>query len=230
MLFINSSKLSTSRRFSISITWWIFLGWLLSSSLTLTELFQNHVKWILPAFFNCLHLEDNWWFSWHMLSETKSLPEKFSWVRTSDLLLRLFLLIRMLRSCFLHLNLTIRDNALQMLFSRKPSPIDAGKGFISSDSQRCYWALLTAFLSNWTILSVSKRFQFLLTVSSELRISYRLKKLSKRLVRSDSLEDMSSTRTSLSINSSFERFSSWLLVRTIIIYEYRWYKIKIRLN
>ena len=32
------------------------------------------------------------------------------------------------------------------------------------------------------------------------------------------------------VNFSFERFSSWLLVRTIIIYEYRWYKIKIRSN
>ena len=66
----------------MSITLWIFVGWLLSLSLTLTELFQNHVEWILPAFFNCLHLWDNWWFSWHMLSETKSLPEKLSWVKT----------------------------------------------------------------------------------------------------------------------------------------------------
>ena len=42
-----------------------------------------------------------------MLSETNSLPEKFCSVRTSDLLRRFFLLIRMLRFCFLHLNLTI---------------------------------------------------------------------------------------------------------------------------
>ena len=83
--------------------------------------------------------------------------------------------------------------------------IDPGTGFISSDSRRWYWALLTAFLSNWTILSVSKRLQFLLTVSSELRISYRLRKSPKRLVRSDSLEDMSSTLICLLINSSFER-------------------------
>ena len=115
----------------------------------------------------------------------------------------------------------VRDNALQTLFSRISLPIDAGTGFMSCDSRWWYWALLTAFLSNWTILSVSKRLQFLLTVSSELRISYRLRKSSKRLVRSDSLEDMSSTLISSSIYSSFERFSSWLLVRTIIIYEYR---------
>ena len=144
-----------------------------------------------------------------MLSEKNSLPEKFSWVRTSNLTRRFFLLIRMLRFCFLSLNLTItppfffkrcdawrssgltlwpvRHNALQTLFWRTSSPIDAGTGFISSDSRWWYWALLTAFLSNWTILSVSKRLQFLLTVSSELRISYRLRKSSKRLVRSDSL-------------------------------------------
>ena len=124
----------------------------------------------------------------------------------------------------------VMDNTLQTLFSRMSSPIETGTWFISSNSQWWYWALLTAFLSNWTILSVCKWLEFLLTVSSELRISYYLRKSLKWLVRSDSLEDMSSTLISLSINSSFERFSSWLLVRTIIIYEYRWYKIKIRLN
>ena len=127
-----------------------------------------------------------------MLSKTRSLPEKLSWVRTSDLLRRFFLLIRMLRFCFLHLNLIItvsfffkrlhawrssgftswlvRDYALRTMFSSTSSPIDAGTGFISSDSRRWYWALLTAFLSNWTILSVSKRLQFLLTVRSEFHI------------------------------------------------------------
>ena len=47
------------------------------------------------------------WFSWHMLSERKSLSENFIRVRRFDLVWRLFLLIRMLRFCFLHLNLTI---------------------------------------------------------------------------------------------------------------------------
>ena len=144
-------SVSTSRSFSMSITLWIFLGWLLSLILILTELFQTHVEWILPTFFNYLHLLDNWWFSWYMLSEMKSLPEKSSWLRTSDLLQRFFLLIRMLRFCFLHLNLTItmsfffkrwhawkssgliswplRDNALQTLLSRTSSLIDEITGF-----------------------------------------------------------------------------------------------------
>ena len=165
-----------------------------------------------------------------MLSKMKSLPEKLSWVRPSDFLWRFFPLIRMLCLCFLHLNSImtvffffkwwhawrssgftswpVRENALQTLLSRTSSPIVVGRGFISSDSWQWYWALSTAFLSNWTILSLSNRLQFLLTVSSEERISYRLRKSSKRLVRSDSLEDISSTLISSSINSSFERFSS----------------------
>ena len=93
---------------------------------------------------------------------------------------------------------------------------------ISSDSCWQYCALLTAFLSNWTILSLSKWLQFLLTVSSEERISSCLRKSSKQLVKWDSLEHISSTLISLSINSSIERFSSWLFVQAIMIYEYRW--------
>ena len=129
-----------------------------------------------------------------MLSETKSLPETLSLGRISDLLRRFFLLIRMIHFCFLHLNWTITvsfffqwDNALQTLLIRtSSSPTDAGTGFISSDSWWWYWALLTVFLSNWTIISLSKRLQFLLTVSPEERISYCLRKSLKRLVRSDS--------------------------------------------
>ena len=88
---MNSSKLSTLRSFSMSIMWYIF------AVLTFVTLFQNHLEWIFPAFFNCLHLYANWWFSWHMLSEMKSLPANFSWLRFSDLLRRFFLSIRMFR-------------------------------------------------------------------------------------------------------------------------------------
>ena len=66
----------------------------------------------------------------------------------------------------------IRDNALQTLLSITSSPIDAGTVFIS---RLWYWAQVTTFLSNWTILSLNKHLQFLLTVSSEEIISYRLK-------------------------------------------------------
>ena len=187
---------------------------------------------------------NRWWLLWYMLSETKSLPEKLSWVRPSDLLQRFLLLIRMLCLCFLDLNLTMTvsfflkwwqtwrlsgltswlasDNALQTVLWGTSSPIEAGTGFISRDSWQWYCTLLAALLSSWTILSSNKRLQLLLAVISEERISYQLRKSSKRLVRSDSLEDISSTLISFSINSSFERFSSWIHVCTIMIYKYRW--------
>ena len=43
VFFMNSSKSSTPRSFSMSIMWYIFAGWLLSLSLTFMTLFQNHV-------------------------------------------------------------------------------------------------------------------------------------------------------------------------------------------
>ena len=196
---MNSSKLSTPRSFSMSIMWYIFAGWLLSLSLTFITLFQNHVEWIFPAFFNCLHLYANWWFSWHMLSEMKSLPANFSWLRFSDLLRRFFLSIRMFRFCFLDLNFTItisfffrrwqawrssgitswpvRERALQTLSSSSSLLIDAGTGFISIDSRWWYWALLIAFLSSWMIRSLASWLQFFETASSENRISNLLVKI-----------------------------------------------------
>ena len=107
VLSMNSSKLSTARRFPMSIMWYIFAGWLLSLSLIFIILFQNHVEWIFPAFFNCLHLYAKWWFSWQIISEMKGLPANFSWLRFSDLLRTFFLSIRMLHFCFLDLNFAI---------------------------------------------------------------------------------------------------------------------------
>ena len=167
------SKLLTPRTFSISIMWYIFASWLFSLSLTFITLFQNHVEWIFQAFFNCLHLYANQWFSWHILSEMKSLPVNFSWLRFSDLFQRFFLSIRIFRFYFLDLNFTIsfffrrchawrssginlwpfRERALQTLSSSSSLLIDARTGFISIDSHRWYWGLLTAFLSSWMIRS-----------------------------------------------------------------------------
>ena len=107
VLFVNSCKLSTPTSFSMSVMWYIFAGWHLSLSLSFITLFQNHVEWIFPAFFNCLHFYANWWFSWPMLSKMKSLPANFSWLRFSDLLRRFFLSIRIFHFCFLDLNFTI---------------------------------------------------------------------------------------------------------------------------
>ena len=111
---------------------------------------------------------------------------------------------------------TVRESALQMLLSKISLLIDIRIGLFSSDS-RWYSSLLTVFLSNLTIVSLNKLLQFLVTNSSEERISYLLKNPSKRLVRLDILEDKSSTLTSSLINSSSETFSSWLLVWTTMM-------------
>ena len=161
----------------MSVIWRILTALLLSLSLTFTALFQNQVEWILPAFFSWRHLYASWWFSWHMLSDMKSLPENLSWRRSSDLFRRFFLLTSTLHLSFLHLHFTITDSfffkrwqackssgltscpakesALQMFTSSSSSLIDGGTGFTSTDTRRWYWAFVTAFLSNWTILSVN---------------------------------------------------------------------------
>ena len=110
MLLIKSSKLSMPRSFSMSIIWKILTGLLLSLCLTFTALFQNQVKWIFPAFFSWQHLYASWWFSWLMLSDMKSLPENFSWRRSSDLFWRFFWLTSTFCLSFLHLNFTITDS------------------------------------------------------------------------------------------------------------------------
>ena len=174
MLLIKSSKLSMPRSFSMSIIWKILAGLLLSLSLTFTALFQNQLEWIFPTFFSWRHLYAILWFSWHMLSDMKSLPENLSWRRSSDLFRRFFRLISTLCLCFLHLNFTITDSffferwqackwfgltscpvkesALQMFSSSSSSLIDGGTGFTSTNSCRWYWALVTAFLSNWNYI------------------------------------------------------------------------------
>ena len=178
------------KSFLSSIIWKILTGLLLSLSLTFT---QNQVKWIFPAFCSWQHLYASWWFSWHMLSDMKSLPENFSWHRSSDLFQRFFLLTITLCLTFLHLNFTItnlfffsqwqaskssglksclvRESALQMISSSSSLMIDGKTGFTSIDSHQWYWALATAFLSNWTTLSISNLLLFLVMTKFDETIS-----------------------------------------------------------
>ena len=145
-------------------------------------------------------------FSWHMLSDMKSLPENLSWRRSSDLFRRFFLLTSTLRLSFLHLNFTIshsfffkrwqtckssdltscpvKESALQMFISSSSSLIDGGTWFTSTDSRRWYWAFVTAFLSNWTTLSVNNLLQFLAIAKSDETTSNLLKKSSNRFDKS----------------------------------------------
>ena len=239
MLLIKSSKLSMPRSFSMSIIWKILTGLLLSLSLTFTALFQNQVGWIFSAIFSWRNLYASWWFSWHMFSNMKSLPENFSCRRSSDLFRRFFRLTSTFCLIFLNLNFTIshsfffkrwqacksfgltscpiKHSALQMFGSNCSSLIHLGRGFTSTDSHQWYWDLVTALLSNWTTLLVNNLLQFLVMAKSDETTSNLLKKSSNRFVKWEIFDVMSSTVMSSSNSSSFERFSNWLLVRTILV-------------
>ena len=83
-----SSKLSISKRFSMSVTWNILYILPCSVNLRFTTLLKNQVEWIFQALFSCQNLYANCWFSWDILSLTKSLPEKFRLLSSWDLLPR----------------------------------------------------------------------------------------------------------------------------------------------
>ena len=235
MLLIKSSKLSVPRSFSMSIIWKILTGLLPSLSLTFTALFPNQVEWIFPSLFSWRHLYASWWFPWHMLSNMKSLPEIFSLCRSSDLFRRFFpvnkyflfkfpafkfhnnrffLLQTMasLQVVWFNLMSCLANVQFELLITNWWRDRDT-----SMDSCRWYWTSVTAFLSNWTTLLVSNLLQFLVMAKSDETTSNLLKKSSNRFVKSEIFDVMSSTVMSSSISSSFERFSNWLLVRTILV-------------
>ena len=191
------------------------------------RLFQNQVEWFLLAFFSWRHLYANWWFSWHKLSEELTRKLWLTWI--FRFILEIVLLTSTLRLIFLHLHFTITDSfffkrwqackssaltsfsvkesTLQIFTSSSSSLIDGGTGFTSMDPCRWYWALVTAFSSNWTTPSVNNLLQFLAIAKWDETTSNLLKKSSNRFDKSDSFDVISSIVMSSSINSSFERFS-----------------------
>ena len=64
---------------------------LISLSSTFRAQSQKQAEWIFPVFFNWRHLYVTWWFSSHMLSDTKSLQTKFNRGGFSDLFRRFLL-------------------------------------------------------------------------------------------------------------------------------------------
>ena len=108
---MNSSKLSVSNRFSMSVTWNIL--WILpcSVSLMLTTLLKNQVEYIFLALLSCWYLYTSRWFSKDILLLTKSLPENFRFENSWDLVPR-FLRLYM-TDCFclrhLHFFITLSD-------------------------------------------------------------------------------------------------------------------------
>ena len=179
---------------------------------TFTGFFQSHVEWIFPAFFNWRPLYASWWFSWYILSNMKNLPQNLSWHRCSDIFRWFFLLTTTPRLSFLNLNFAITDSfllkrrqackwsgitsclgkeiTLQMFSLSSSSMIDWVAGFTSTDSRRWSWALVTAFFSNWTILSVNNLFQFLVLAKSDETFSNLHKKSLNWFDKPESFDDM----------------------------------------
>ena len=170
------SKLSISKRFSMSVTWNILYILPCFVNLRFTTLLKNQVEWILQALLSCRHLYTSCWLSWDILSLTKTLPENFRFLSSWDLLPRFLHLYMTEFFCLQHLNLTItlsdlfirwqacksfgttftpvNDKALQMFSSKISSVISAGTAFNSIVSL-LYWEFVTAVCSSCAIL-VSK--------------------------------------------------------------------------
>ena len=107
-----SSKFSISKRFSMSVTWNILYILLCSVNLRSTTLLKNQVDWIFLALLSCQHLYTGCWFSWDILSLTKSLPENYRLLSSWDLLSRFLRLYLTYFFCLWHLNWTITLSVL----------------------------------------------------------------------------------------------------------------------
>ena len=197
------------------------LSWLRSSDLFDTRSLPVNLSWLRSS----------------DLFDTRSLPVNLSWLRSSDLFWKIFLSTRTLCLCFLHLNFTItvscsfkrwqacrpsgltscpvKESALQVFSSSYSSLIDVGTGFTFTDSRQWHQALVTTFFSDWITLSVSNLLQFFVIAKSEEKTSDLFLQSSDRFDCSDSF-DMSSTVITSPMSSSFQRFSNWLFVQTVI--------------
>ena len=233
-----SSKLSFSKRFSVSLTWHILYILPCSVNLTLTTLLKNQVEctFKLSAFVH------SYWFSWDILSLTKSLPENFRLLSFWDLLPRFLLLHITEFFCLQHLNLTItlsdlliqwqvctsfgttftlvNGKALQMFSSKTYSVMSAGTGFNSIVSLLLYLEFVTALRSSCVIFVSKWELNFLHCYNSELTLSYFDKKslkFSSRLLSFVlSLTKLQSISASSWTSSSLLIFSYWLRVKTIL--------------
>ena len=116
-------------------------------------------------------------------------------------------------------DIPVRDSAWQTDCSRMLSAISDGTGLISRVSLLVYWALFKLLRSNWVIRSSRRSLQRLVIVRLELIISYFASKSLKRSFSSENFTFMSFLKFSRlktsSISSSFDKFSTLLLVCTI---------------
>ena len=112
----------------------------------------------------------------------------------------------------------VSDSASHTDCSRISSAICTG--LISSVSLLLYWALFRLLRSNWAMHSRRSSLQRLEINRLELTVSYFAWKSLNQSLSSENFALMSFLKFSrlrtLSISSSFDKFSDWLLVRTIV--------------
>ena len=96
-----------TKKFSIPVTWNIFCILPCSVNLVFTTLLKKRDECIFLTFLCCQYLYESCWFSWDILSLTKSVPESFKFVGSSDLLSRLLRLYISNCFCFNHVHFTI---------------------------------------------------------------------------------------------------------------------------
>ena len=238
-----SSKLSISKRFSMSVTWNILCILPCSVKLRFTSLLKNQVEWIFRALLSYRYLYVSCWFSWDILSLTKSPPKTFRLPSSWDLLPRVLRLYIIEFFCLRHLNFTmtlsrlfirwqayqafgttftsVYDKALQTFSSKTSSVMSAGTWFKSIFSLLLYWEFATALWSSCIILVSKCELSFLHCCNSELTLSYFHKKslnFSSRLLSFIliSLTKLELISVSSWMSSSLLIFSYWLWVKTIL--------------
>ena len=155
---------------------------------------KEQAEWIFRVLMSCRHLHASCWFSWDILSLTKSLPENLTFLSSWDWLPRFLNLYIAEIFCLQLLNLTItfsdlfirweacksfgttftavNDKSLKMFSSKTSSVMSVGTGFNSIVSLLLYWQFVTALGSSCIILVSKWELKFLHCCNSELTLSY----------------------------------------------------------
>ena len=185
-----SSKLSISKRFSMSVTWYIL--YILPRSVNFHNIVKEPGRASFPGTFELsAFICELLIFMRHTLTN-KTSSRKFRLLRSWNLLPRFLRLYITEFFCLQHLNLTItlsvlfsrwqacksfgttftpvNDKALQMFSSKTSSVISAGTGFNSIVS--LYWEFVTALCSSYIILVGKWELNFWHCCNSQLTLSY----------------------------------------------------------
>ena len=184
-----SSKLSISKRFSMSVTWYIL--YILPCSVNFHNIVKEPGRVSFPGTFELSAFIWSCWFSWDILWLTKSPPENLDYYVPEIYCLDIYVYTKQnFFACniWIWLSLSVlfiqwqvcksfgttftpvNDKALQMFSSKTSSVISAGTGFNSIVS--LYWEFVTALCSSYVILVGKWELNFWHCCNSQLTLSY----------------------------------------------------------